>query len=406
MTLSNTILPYLAWAHLINGNNFKLQKAGFYLIYCNLLTIINEICKKRMKSFYTIILALSIVLFSNAQAPANYYNSAAGLSGTSLRLALHNIIDNHTSQSYSSLYTHYNSTDILTGDTIWDMYSLKANGTANYYFKNIAARRCGNYSIEGDCFNREHSWPQSWFSSASPMVSDLFHVYPTDGKVNGIRSNYPYGKVGTATTTTTNGSKLGPCVSPGYAGTVFEPIDTYKGDFARTYFYMTTRYYTEDASWSSSGSVTKCDLKPWTITLMMKWDSLDPVSAKEISRNNAVYAIQGNRNPFIDNPAYVQAMFGNVSSIVPLETIVEDLISVYPNPVANDELNINVSALTDEPVTIYISDMSGKVVFNQLYTDITFEAIHINTEKLKNGVYYVKAVKGSATVVKRAVVLR
>jgi endonuclease I len=370
-----------------------------------LLIIINEICKKKMKSFYTIILTISIALFSNAQAPANYYNSAAGLNGTPLRLALHNIIDNHTSQSYASLYTHYNSTDILTGDTIWDMYSLKANGTANYYFRNISSRRCGNYSIEGDCFNREHSWPQSWFSSASPMVSDLFHVYPTDGKVNGIRSNFPYGKVGTATTTTTNGSKLGPCVSPGYAGTVFEPIDTYKGDFARTYFYMTTRYYTEDASWSSSGSVTKCDLKPWTITLMMKWDSLDPVSAKEISRNNAAYVVQGNRNPFIDNPAYVQAMFGNVSGI-PLETIVEDLISVYPNPVSNNELNINVSQITDAPVTIYISDMSGKVVFNQLYTDITFEPLHINTEKLRNGVYYVKAVKGIATAVKRAVVLR
>jgi endonuclease I len=357
-----------------------------------------------MKSFYYLLFSV-LIAFSKAQAPSNYYNSANGLSGTALRLALHNIIDNHSIQSYASLYTHYNSTDILTGDTIWDMYSLKANGTANYYFRNISSRRCGNYSIEGDCFNREHSWPQSWFNSASPMVSDLFHVYPTDGKVNGIRSNFPYGKVGTATTTTTNGSKLGPCVSPGYAGTVFEPIDTYKGDFARTYFYMTTRYYTEDASWSSSGSVTKCELKPWTITLMMKWDSLDPVSAKEISRNNAAYLVQGNRNPFIDNPAYVQAMFGNVSGI-PLETIVEDLISVYPNPVSNNELNINVSQITGAPVTIYISDMSGKVVFNQLYTDITIEPLHINTAKLKNGVYYVKAIKGNAVDTKRTVILR
>ncbi len=358
-----------------------------------------------MKYLYSIILSFSIFL-ANAQAPANYYNSAAGLSGTALRLALHNIIDGHSSQSYSSLYTHYNSTDILKGDTIWDMYSLKANGTANYYFRNIAARRCGNYSMEGDCFNREHSWPQSWFNSASPMVSDLFHVYPTDGKVNGIRSNFPYGKVNVAPTITTNGSKLGPCVSPGYAGTVFEPIDNYKGDFARTYFYMTTRYYTEDAAWISSGSVTKCDLKPWTIALMLQWDSLDPVSAKEIARNNAVYAIQGNRNPFIDNPAYVQALFGTTSSIKITETIVEDLISVYPNPVTQNELNVSVSAITDTPVIIYISDMSGKVVFNELYKDITFEPILINTESFKNGMYYVKAVRGNRVDTKYTAIMR
>jgi endonuclease I len=356
-----------------------------------------------MKYLYSIILSFSIFSVS-AQAPSNYYTTAAGLSGTPLRLALHNIIDNHTVQSYASLYTHYNSTDILKGDTIWDMYSLKANGTANYYFRNIAGDRCGNYSVEGDCFNREHSWPQSWFNSASPMVSDLFHVYPTDGKVNGIRSNFPYGKVNAAPTITTNGSKLGPCVSPGYAGTVFEPIDTYKGDFARTYFYMTTRYYTEDAAWISSGSVTKCDLKPWTIALMLKWDSLDPVSAKEIARNNAVYAIQGNRNPFIDNPAFVQALFGTTSGIQITETIVEDLISLYPNPVTKNELNVVVSALNDEPLQLSIEDMNGRTVFSQFYTYTSIEPIQINTTLLKVGIYVVKAIKGKMIEHKRIVI--
>ncbi len=355
-----------------------------------------------MKKFYILFFLVCYHLL-NAQAPVNYYNSANGLSGTALRLALHNIIDAHNSQSYASLYTHYNSTDILKGDTIWDMYSLKANGTANYYFKNIATRRCGNYTFEGDCFNREHSWPQSWFNSATPMQTDLFHVYPTDGKVNGIRSNFPYGKVNIAPTITTNGSKLGPCVSPGYAGTVFEPIDNYKGDFARTYFYMTTRYYTEDASWSSSGSVTKCELKPWTIALMLQWDSLDPVSAKEIARNNAVYAIQGNRNPFIDNPAYVQAMFGTISSIKIPETIVEDLVSVYPNPTSKNTIHVFLSQLKPAPLQLEVIDISGRVVILENYDSSIFET-EINTENLKNGIYFLRATKAGLQSLNRIIV--
>jgi endonuclease I len=361
-----------------------------------------------MKKLYILCLLVFAGLL-RAQAPANYYNSANGLSGTALRLALHNIIDAHTVKSYASLYTYYNSTDILTGDTIWDMYSLKANGTANYYYRNISADRCGNYSVEGDCFNREHSWPQSWFNSNTPMVSDLFHVYPTDGKVNGIRSNFPYGKVAIATTTTTNGSKLGPCASPGYAGTVFEPIDTYKGDFARTYFYMTTRYYTEDASWSTSSSSTtstfKSDLKPWTILLMMKWDSLDPVSAKEIARNNAVYAIQGNRNPFIDNPAYVQAMFGSIAANTVLETITEPLVSIYPNPVSNGELKVNISNLNNSTIAFKMSDMTGKVVYQAYVSDYSLDPYTINTASLNNGVYYLEAIRDKQREVQKVIVM-
>jgi endonuclease I len=348
-----------------------------------------------MRSICSFFFSLT-ALITLAQAPANYYNSAQGLTGTALRQALHNIIDNHAVQAYSSLYTHYNSTDILKGDTIWDMYSLKANGTANYYFKNIASRRCGNYSVEGDCFNREHSWPQSWFNSASPMQSDLFHVYPTDGKVNGIRSNYPYGKVNVAPTITTNGSKLGPCVSPGYAGTVFEPIDNYKGDLARTYFYMSTRYYTEDALWSSSGSVTKCELKPWTAALMLQWHHFDTVSTKEINRNNAVYAIQGNRNPFIDHPEWADSIF---SALVPsdlslLEKIKEPMLQVFPNPTQNSKIHLYLSKLNDQPISVAITDMSGKIVYQSLYTDFTSEA-EIDAEKLAQGVYLLTAKKNT-----------
>ena len=103
-------------------------------------------------------------------------------------------------------------------------------------------------------------------------------------------------------------------MDPGYSGTVFEPIDAYKGDFARSYFYMMTRYYGEMSGWSSP-VVANGDLIPWTMAMMVQWNDLDPVSAKETDRNNAVYAIQNNRNPYIDRPEWVHAIWGAILGI-------------------------------------------------------------------------------------------
>jgi endonuclease I len=359
-----------------------------------------------MRYLYSIILSVSILLVK-AQAPSNYYNAAAGLSGTALRLALHNIIDNHSVQSYTpGVWNAYSTTDILPGttNTIYDIYSQNSSGTAAYYYTK-GTDQCGNYSVEGDCYNREHSWPKSWFNNLAPMYSDIFHLYPTDGKVNAIRSNFPYGEVSAPTTTSTNGSKLGPCTYPGYTGTVFEPIDRFKGDLARTYFYMSTRYYTEDAAWGSSGNAVKCELTAWTKTMLLQWHIQDPVDAKEISRNNALYAIQGNRNPFVDSAQYANQIFGTALSDGELLALTSNLITVFPNPVSNDELNIQITSITSDPVIIYVSDISGKIIYNELFTNNTFEPILLNTQKFNNGIYYVKAVKGNISDTKRVVVI-
>ena len=252
------------------------------------------------------VVLFSAVLFSQAQIPAGYYNSANGLTGTALQSALHNIIKNHTVVSYASLMsTWFAMTDKKANGKVWDMYSDIPGGTPPYEYSFVSGDQCGNYSGEGDCYNREHTFPQSWFNGASPMYSDMFHMYPTDGYVNGRRSNYPHGKVGTATWTSQNGGKLGNCVSPGYTGTVFEPRDEYKGDFARSYLYMATRYYGEDSGWDVTDMTTGSQLKSWALTQMLLWNVLDPVSPKEIARNDSIYKnIQHNRNPFIDHPEY------------------------------------------------------------------------------------------------------
>ncbi|MCJ7932854.1 MAG: endonuclease [Chryseobacterium sp.] len=266
-----------------------------------------------------------IILFSvfavglaNAQAPAGYYNAANGLSGAALKTALSTITANgHMDKGYSGLWTGYKTTDIdkdyENDGSILDIYSEKPAGADPYNYT-PGTNQCGTYSTEGNCYNREHIVPQSLFNQASPMVSDIHFIRATDGKVNGMRSNYPFGKVGSASFTSKNGSKLGSSASSGYSGTVFEPIDEFKGDVARMIFYFVTRYQSKLSSFSSGdmlGSSTFPGLQTWELNVLLAWHNQDPVSQAEIKRNNASYTYQGNRNPFIDNPSYVNLIWGS-----------------------------------------------------------------------------------------------
>ncbi len=264
-------------------------------------------CLKRILSIAILLVA---TLPLPAQIPAGYYNAASGLTGANLKTALYNIIKNHTVISYNGLWDAFTTTDVNANGKVWDMYS-----NCTFSFSND---QCGSYSVECDCYNREHSFPSSWFNDGSPMISDLFHIYPTDGKVNGMRSNYPFGTVGTPTYTSGNGSRLGNCNYPGYSSVVFEPIDEYKGDFARSYFYMATRYENLIASWQNNtgadavlnGTSYPC-FDSWFLNLLGAWHVSDPVSQKEIDRNNEIYSnYQHNRNPFIDHPEYVYQIWG------------------------------------------------------------------------------------------------
>jgi len=267
---------------------------------------------------YTLVfvfLLLAGTLPGRGEIPPGYYTSAIGLTGTPLQQALHDIIKNHTAKSYNYLWTAFQTADDKPNGTVWDIYSDVPDGTPNgnppYTFTFITDQ-CGTASAEGDCYSREHSFPKSWFGgTVMPMYTDLFHIYPVDQYVNNRHNDNPFGVVSTPTWTSLNGSKLGLCATPGYSGTVFEPRDDYKGDIARSYFYMSVRYYTEDAGWPGSPMVTGSQLNPWALAMMIQWHQLDPVSQKEIDRNNVIYTIQNNRNPFIDHPDYVAAIWSS-----------------------------------------------------------------------------------------------
>ncbi|MBP1223914.1 endonuclease [Flavobacterium sp. 1355] len=271
-----------------------------------------------MKKLYSFFF-LFVITAGFAQIPSGYYNTATG-TGYSLKTQLYNIIKDHTNNGYAGLYTTYLTSDVdnfyENDGTILDMYSENPSGTDPYTYTTGTTQRCGTYSVEGDCYNREHIIPQSVFNEQSPMVADAHFITPTDGKVNGIRSNYPHGTVSSATYTSQNGSKLGSSAVSGYSGTVFEPVNAFKGDIARMYFYFATRYENTVSGYSFpmfDGSANKVFTTAF-LNVLLAWHAQDPVSAREIARNNAIYARQNNRNPYIDHPEYVNQIWGGTSS--------------------------------------------------------------------------------------------
>ncbi len=352
-----------------------------------------------MKNKYILIFCLTCS-FSFGQIPVGYYNTATGLSGSALMNALHNIIKNHTVVLYGDLYTAFDSTDTKANGQVWDMYSDVPGGTPPYVYINDTLDRCGNYNGEADCFNREHSWPQSWFNGVSPPYSDLFHIYPTDGWVNGKRSNYPYGEVSSPTWTSMNGSKLGANTTVGYALTVFEPINEYKGDLARGFFYMSTRYLGEDNLWSSSDATNKSVIEPWAVCVLLKWHKQDTVSTKEINRNNAVYKIQNNRNPFIDHPEWADSIF--TCALTSIYTLTETQLkfSIFPNP-GNEKINIVFSENILKG-NVYLYNLLGEEIISQNIENS--KGLQLNLTHLAKGIYIVRITSGKYSLQKKIVI--
>jgi endonuclease I/chitodextrinase len=300
-----------------------------------------------MRKLYTL---LFLLLLNSvfAQIPTGYYATSTG-TGYTLKTQLYNIIKGHTDNGYGGLYSIYQTSDIdnfyENDGTVLDMYSEKPTGADPYNYNTNSTQRCGTYSVEGDCYNREHIVPQSSFGSAAPMVSDAHFITPTDGKVNGQRSNYPHGAVASATWTSLNGSKLGSSSVTGYVGTVFEPIDEFKGDIARMYFYFATRYETTVSGYAFpmfNGTSNQVFTTAF-LNMLLAWNALDPVSPREIARNNAIYVAQNNRNPYIDHPEYVQRVW-NANADTQAPTAPTNLIA---SGTTETTTNLSWSASTD-----------------------------------------------------------
>ena len=261
-----------------------------------------------------------------ASLPA-YYEDIQGKSGKSLFDAVQKVTkEGYTSLGYDGLWGAFKTTDKKSNGKVWDMYS-----DCSWTF---GSDQCGSYSSECDCYNREHSIPKSWFGgSTSGPGCDIFHLVPTDGKVNGMRSNYAFGEVSSASYTY-DGAKKGSAKSItiiggntiagntgttiSCSGTVFEPRDEYKGDFARGYMGSLLKWAGDQSFTTGEGSkifttnftTGSFGLTKYGVALLMKWHRQDPVSQKEVARNNGIQQTQGNRNPFIDYPYLAEFIWG------------------------------------------------------------------------------------------------
>ncbi len=355
-----------------------------------------------MKKLLTpFLLFISFLAF--AVEPTGYYNAAVGKLDAALKTQLCAIVGPHTERTYANLWTDFQTTDKRVDGKAWDMYS-------NCSFTFVTQQDAGSGgTAECQFYNREHSFPKSWFSDATPMYTELFHLYPTDKYVNNQRGNDAFGETSTPSLTFGNGSKVGSSSIPGYSGTVFEPTDEYKGDFARTYFYMVTAYDDKVAGWNAAAGANASPhlngtqypaFTDWTISLLLKWNNQDPVSPKEINRNEAVYGIQHNRNPFIDHPILAEYIWGAhkgepwslTAGVNPLK--IE--FSISPNPVQG-ELTIQSDELN---LSYVIYNLNGQLLEeNSLMISKT-----IPVSQFKNGMYLLQLKSGNRKSIQKFVV--
>ena len=354
-----------------------------------------------MKNSITLFITLLMFSFGNAQIPSGYYNAAAGLTGYSLKTKLKEIVSNgHQDKGYAGLWDAYKIGDLdkfyENDNTILDIYSEKPAGPDAYNYT-PAVNQCGGTTpaSEGGCYNREHLFPQGFFDEVNqgfPMKNDYLHVMPTDNVVNGKRNNYPFGTVGSATWTSTNGSKLGVSNFPGFLGIVFEPIDEFKGDVARSLLYFITRYEDQlqnfdynDVNNPQDGSKNR-GFDQWYINLLMLWHQNDPVSPKEIARNNYAYVYQKNRNPYIDHPEYV-AMIWTSTLGTDENTASKNELKISQNPVRNGELVVSGENI-GKIGSAQIISVTGQVV--QTVSEPFKKSDRIVLKNTATGVYYLK----------------
>ena len=320
-----------------------------------------------MKYFYTLILSI-ITINCFSQIPEGYYNSAEGLQGDELKAALHDIIDDHTEYPYTS-----SNTDV------WDI--LKESDRDPNNSNNVILLYTG-WTINGPLeynnasgWSREHVWAKSHgdFDSDPPAGTDAHHLRPADISVNSARGNKDFDNGGSPHSEATE------CNTDSDS---WEPRDAVKGDVARMMFYMAVRYEGDVSGEPDLELVDYVNSSPnkeplhGKLSTLLQWHEDDPVDDFESNRNEVIYSYQGNRNPFIDHPEYVQAIY-NPSSTSIATIIEQEIIKIYPNPIIN---KLNIEAPKHSIIDIYT--IIGERIVSTTNTII-------NTSDWEPGIYFV-----------------
>ena len=260
---------------------------------------------------FSLVIATSVLpaLSSLAQIPEGYYSSLKGKKGAELKTAIWKIIKNANVLEYGS----------GNGNTWWGFWSTDRDERGNFidrYSSESEWVKSTSQGAAGAGMNIEHSFPKSWWGKAKLQAyKDLYNLMPCESRINSKKSNYPMGIV--VSGDIGNGwTKVG----EGTDGKKYwEPADPWKGDFARGYMYMATAY--QDYNWSGNQALQILQqgdyptLQKWAYKLYIQWAKADKPDAVEVKRNNDVYKIQGNRNPYVDFPNLMEYVWGDSTNI-------------------------------------------------------------------------------------------
>ena len=318
-----------------------------------------------LKPWLAVAIAFIYCINLYADVPTGYYNAAKGKAGATLKTSLSELSYPTFVYSYGGgggkTWEGFYQTDQKEGGVVWDMYSDEVR----YYNGYLAVAS----------MNIEHSLPKSWWGGTqNAAYKDLFHLYPSDATANNRKNNYPMGVVSGSGTFSNGVSKVGYNIAgTTYQGLCFEPADEYKGDFARSYFYMATTYEDFANIWNSPmmNNNTYPVWQSWALELLMEWHEQDPVSEKELARNEIVYGIQGNRNPFIDHPDLVDYIWGSKTTIA------------YPFPDENSPFLISPRAGNKYDMGIIILGQSSTHDFDLQASNLTADinlSLKVNTQ--------------------------
>lgn len=296
--------------------------------------------RKQLSIFF--ILFIAVPPFLRAQLPAGYYDDVIGLKGEELKSGLHNIIKGHTEYSYSDLR------DFILKNTDED-----PNNPSNVILIHSGISRSKNdFGGNPGDWNREHVWAKSHgdFGTTPPAGTDAHHIRPADVQVNSTRGNLDFDN---------GGSNVANCPGCRVDGDSFETRDDAKGDVARMIFYMAVRYEGDNAE-PDLEVVDEVNTYPdpehGKLSTLMAWHAQDPVDDFEMNRNEVIYGYQGNRNPFIDHPEFVEDIWGDPTSV---SNTFELNLSVFPNPFISE---IEVEYAGNEILIFTIINMNGKIV--------------------------------------------
>ena len=349
--------------------------------------------KKLALLFVCLACIANLVAFNQPVTPANqlpaYYESIDGESGKDLLDSIQQVAKRGYRIGdfrYDSCWLAFQYTDLRPDGYIWEIYS-----NCVFEYEND---RTANTNQTGECkgYNREHAMCQSWFgeydlqgqkmssSKKNSPGSDIFHIYPASYGMNSRRGNRPYGEVKQADYTSGNGTKYGTPVTtisvansvagPYVEGSitlntnVLEPADEYKGDIARSYFGTMVKWAGEwvfnlnengrvifDATIDADthyAAENNYGLTDYGLAMLLKWHRQDPVSQKEVDRNNAIQKTQGNRNPFIDYPYLVEYIWGEQSGkVVDMDALLCSADVRFDLDVSNGYLGEAVQVVTD-----------------------------------------------------------